>query len=128
MQSGVLPDRIDVATHPGHRAEAHSMAITGTVGWIVSENLPEWQAALRSHADRFAARRMREPYFTGIVLDRRVLLLIRSGISCWCFGGLCVASDAGFFHPGVATCCLEGWATRSIYRVDRPSRGAISWP
>ena len=26
---GVLPDRIDVATHPGHRAaEAHSMAIT----------------------------------------------------------------------------------------------------
>ncbi len=55
---GVLPDRIDVATHPGHRAEAHSMAITGTAGWIVSENLPEWQAALRSHADRFAAMRM----------------------------------------------------------------------
>ena len=55
---GVLPDRIDVATHPGHRAEAHSMAITGTVGWIVRENLPEWQAALRIHADRLAAMRM----------------------------------------------------------------------
>jgi hypothetical protein len=55
---GVLPDRIDVATHPGHRAEAHSMAITGTVGWIVRENLPEWQAALRSQADRFAAMRV----------------------------------------------------------------------
>ena len=50
---------IDVATHPGHRAEAHSMAITGTVGWIVRENLPEWQAALRSQADRFALMRVR---------------------------------------------------------------------
>jgi hypothetical protein len=47
----VLPDRID-------RAEAHSMSITGTVGWIVRENLPEWQAALRSQVDRFAAMRM----------------------------------------------------------------------
>src|ERR1700723_1859983 len=55
---GVLPDRITVATHAGHRAEAHSMALTGTVGWIVKENLPEWQAVLRSQADRFAAMRM----------------------------------------------------------------------
>jgi hypothetical protein len=52
---GVLPDRIDIATHPGHRAEAHSMAITGTVGWIMRE--PEWRAALRKHADGFAAMR-----------------------------------------------------------------------
>jgi len=44
--------------HPGHRADAHSMAITGTVAWIVRENLPEWQAALRSQADRFAATRL----------------------------------------------------------------------
>lgn len=54
---GVLPDRIDIPEHPRHRAEAHTMALTGTVGWIVKENLPNWQAALRSHADRFAAMR-----------------------------------------------------------------------
>jgi hypothetical protein len=30
------------------------MAITGTVGWILKENLPGWQAALRAQADKFA--------------------------------------------------------------------------
>jgi hypothetical protein len=49
------------------------------------------------------------------LLDRRVLLPILSGISCWCFGGLCFASDAGFFHPGVAVRCLEGWANAALY-------------
>jgi hypothetical protein len=54
---GVLPDRIDIPEHPRHRAEAHSMALTGTVGRIVKEYLPNWQAALRTHADGFAAMR-----------------------------------------------------------------------
>jgi hypothetical protein len=54
---GVLPDRIDIPEHPRHRAEAHSMALTGSVGWLVKENLPTWQAALRAQADGFAAKR-----------------------------------------------------------------------
>jgi hypothetical protein len=54
---GVLPDQIDTPEHPRHRAEAHSMAITGTVGWILKENLPGWQAALRAQADKFAMMR-----------------------------------------------------------------------
>ena len=33
------------------------MAITGTVGWILKENLPGWQAALRAQADKFAMMR-----------------------------------------------------------------------
>jgi hypothetical protein len=54
---GILPDAIDTPDHPRHRAEAHSVAITGTIGWILKENLPDWQAALRAQADRFAAMR-----------------------------------------------------------------------
>jgi hypothetical protein len=33
------------------------VALTGAVAWILKENLPGWQAALRAHADRFAALR-----------------------------------------------------------------------
>jgi len=54
---GVLPDRIDTPDSPHHRAEAHSMAITGTAGWILKENLPEWQSQLRAQADRLAMMR-----------------------------------------------------------------------
>jgi len=56
---GVLPDRIDTPDCPQHRAEAHSMAVTGTIGWILKDNLPEWQSWLRSQADRFATMRAR---------------------------------------------------------------------
>lgn len=52
---GVLPDQIDTPDSPWHRAEAHSMAITGTAGWFLSQDLPEWQSQLRAQADRFAA-------------------------------------------------------------------------
>lgn len=54
---GVLPDRIDTPDNPWHRAEAHSMAITGVAGRVVSLHLPEWQATLRLRADELAARR-----------------------------------------------------------------------
>ena len=54
---GVLPDRIDTPDSPQHRAEAHSMAITGTIGLILKENLPGWQSALRAQADTFAVMR-----------------------------------------------------------------------
>jgi hypothetical protein len=54
---GVLPDRVDTPDSPQHRAEAHSMAITGTIGWILKDNLPEWQSWLRSQADKIAVMR-----------------------------------------------------------------------
>lgn len=105
---GVLPDRIDVATHPGHRADAHSMALTGTVGWMVREPARVAGCSAKSggqicsgaHADG-------ELSFADIVLDRRVFLSIRGGFICWGLGGLCFAPGAGFFHPGVFTCHLE---------------------
>jgi hypothetical protein len=34
------------------------MAVTGTIGWFLKENLPEWQAWLRAQADR-PIRKMR---------------------------------------------------------------------
>lgn len=57
LVGGILPDQIDTPEHPRHRAEAHSMAITGTIGWILKENLPQWQSALRDQADSFATMR-----------------------------------------------------------------------
>ena len=57
IAGGVLPDRIDTPDSPRHRAEAHSMAVTGVAGRFVSQQLPEWQALLRAHADRFSAKR-----------------------------------------------------------------------
>jgi LexA-binding, inner membrane-associated putative hydrolase len=61
---GVLPDWIDTPDSPHHRAEAHSMAITGTAGWILNQNLTEWQSRLRAQADCFATRRAQslEPF------------------------------------------------------------------
>jgi hypothetical protein len=54
---GVLPDRIDRPDSPYHRAQAHSIGITGCVGWILNQNLPEWQSWLRAQADRYAMLR-----------------------------------------------------------------------
>jgi hypothetical protein len=51
---GVLPDRIDTPDSPRHRADAHTMALTGAIGCIVQQNLPDWQVWLRARADEFA--------------------------------------------------------------------------
>jgi hypothetical protein len=37
---GLLPDWIDTPCSPRHRAEAHSMSITGTVGYYINQQLP----------------------------------------------------------------------------------------
>jgi MFS family permease len=98
---GVLADRIDVATHPGHRAEAHSMAITGTVGWIVSETLPEWQAALRSHADRFAAMRMQteSPILQVLLWIAEYFCRFLAGLAAGVLGGYASHLMLDFFTP-----------------------------
>jgi hypothetical protein len=51
---GLLPDWIDLPCSPRHRAEAHSMSITGTIGYFINEQLPNWQASLRNEAQRYA--------------------------------------------------------------------------
>jgi hypothetical protein len=61
IAGGLLPDHIDVPSDPWHRAEAHSVAITGMVGLFVSEHLADWQALLRSHADHIAMMRTQSP-------------------------------------------------------------------
>ena len=58
---GLLPDLIDAPCSPRHRAEAHSMSITGTVGYFVGEQLPTWQAGLREEAQRYARLRDASP-------------------------------------------------------------------
>ena len=61
IAGGLLPDRIDTPSSPWHRAEAHSVAITGVAGRFVSEQLPDWQASLRRQADRYALMRAQSP-------------------------------------------------------------------
>lgn len=58
---GILPDAIDVPTCPRHRAVAHSMGITGTVGYFLNERLPEWQGNLRDQGHRYAQLRTASP-------------------------------------------------------------------
>jgi hypothetical protein len=48
---GLLPDWIDAPCSPRHRAEAHSMSVTGTVGYFINQQLPQWQANLRAEAE-----------------------------------------------------------------------------
>lgn len=45
-----------VPTYP-RRAAAHSMIITGTVGYYMNQQLPQWQANLRAEAQRYAQLR-----------------------------------------------------------------------
>jgi len=55
---GIVPDGIDTPSNPWHRAEAHSIAISGIAGRFVSSQLPRWQASLRAQADRYAVMRV----------------------------------------------------------------------
>ena len=61
IAGGLLPDRIDTPSGPWHRAEAHSFAITGTFGRFLSEQLPNFQASLRSQADHYALMQTLSP-------------------------------------------------------------------
>src|SRR5580658_6413285 len=54
IAGGLLPDWIDTPCSPRHRAEAHSMSITGTLGCYMNQQLPQWQANLRAEAQRWA--------------------------------------------------------------------------
>jgi len=58
---GLFPDWIDTPCSPRHRAEAHSMSITGTVGYFMNQQLPQWQANLREEAQRYAQLRAASP-------------------------------------------------------------------
>src|SRR5207302_11325616 len=58
---GLFPDWIDTPCSPRHRVEAHSMSITGTVGYFMNQQLPQWQANLRTEAQRYAQLRAAPP-------------------------------------------------------------------
>jgi hypothetical protein len=58
---GLVPDWIDVPTSPRHRAEAHSLSITGTAGYLIIEQLPAWQKSLRANAQRYGELRVASP-------------------------------------------------------------------
>jgi LexA-binding, inner membrane-associated putative hydrolase len=58
---GLLPDWIDSPCSPRHRAEAHGMSITGTVGYFMNQQLPQWQVNLRAEAQRYAQLRAASP-------------------------------------------------------------------
>jgi len=62
IAGGIVPDRIGTPSSPWHRAEAHSVALTGFAGRVVSQQLPSWQAALRSQADHYAAMRAQSSF------------------------------------------------------------------
>lgn len=54
---GLLPDWIDAPTRPRHRAEAHSIAISGTCGYYLKDQIHSWQSSLRDKAGAYAQRR-----------------------------------------------------------------------
>jgi hypothetical protein len=58
---GLLPDWIDMPCFPRHRAEAHSMSITGAVGYFMNQQLPQWQAKFRAEAERYAQLQAASP-------------------------------------------------------------------
>jgi len=60
---GLLPDWIDAPTSPRHRAEAHSIAISGVCGYYLKDQILPRQSSLRDRAEGYAqARRAnREP-------------------------------------------------------------------
>jgi hypothetical protein len=49
----LFSDWIDAPCSPRHRAEAHSMSITGTVGYFMNQQLPQPQANLRAETQRY---------------------------------------------------------------------------
>jgi hypothetical protein len=54
LGGGLLPDWMDTPCSRRHRAEAHSMSITGTVGDYMNQQLRQWQANLRAEAQCYA--------------------------------------------------------------------------
>lgn len=87
---GVLPDRIDTPYCPRHRAEAHSMAITGSIGCFLKDNLPKWQGRLRvqaGHLGKMRAERTCEVH--------RVLFLLGE-YTCRFLAGLIAGVLAGY--------------------------------
>ena len=62
IAGGLLPDWIDTPCSLRHRAEAHSMSITGTVGYFVNSQLPAWQKNLRNEAQHYVQLRAASPF------------------------------------------------------------------
>jgi hypothetical protein len=87
---GLLPDVIDVPRSPRHRAEAHSLSITGTVGRFVSEQLPLWQASLRNRAEYYAQMRTASSEFLPQISYSFLELLFR------CLAGALAGLLAGY--------------------------------
>ena len=58
---GLLPDLLDTPDSPRHREEAHSLSITGTAGYYLSDRLSAWQSSLRDRAQHFAQMRTASP-------------------------------------------------------------------
>lgn len=58
---GLLPDRIDTPCSPRHRAEAHSLSLTGTLGYAIKDQLPAWQDSLRKKAEYYSHIRAASP-------------------------------------------------------------------
>jgi hypothetical protein len=80
---GLLPDWIDTPCSPRHRAEAHSMSITGTVGYFLNEQLPNWQLSLRNEAQRYAPLREAAPSVLLQIGYGTIDFILRFWRDCW---------------------------------------------
>src|SRR5437588_12717053 len=58
---GLFPDWIDTPCSPRHRAEAHSLTITCTLGHFINPPPPQWHATLRPGAQPYAQLRAASP-------------------------------------------------------------------
>jgi len=82
------------------------MALTGTVGRIVKEYLPNRQAALRTHADGFAAMRAQteDPFLRVLLWLAEYGCRFLAGLIA---GGLRLPSDTRLLYSDVASDCLR---------------------
>jgi len=60
--TGGLVGGIDTPCSLRHRGEAHSMGITGTLGYFVNSQLPAWQESLRNEAQHYVQLRAASPF------------------------------------------------------------------
>ena len=83
IAGGLLPDWIDTPCSLRHRAEAHSMSITGTVGYFVNSQMA-WQENLRNEAQHYVQLRAPSPFLPQIAYG--VLEFILRFLAGWLAG------------------------------------------
>ena len=79
---GILPDRFDPPTHPGHRGLAHGLIPVAAGASVWAQNLNGWQQSLRIRADEYARLRAQatDPLLLGWYVVAETALRLLCGV------------------------------------------------